>query len=488
MPPEANTSADLLYSMSHASNDLQLFWEAFPAEGGAARTTYMFAYTDAHPSRPSFEQFLDAYFALLPQYQGVPLEALKFKRVLFGGFPSYPDGPLRSKFDRVLQLGDASASQSPLSFGGFGCMLRHCGRLVNAIGQALDQDKLTRGDLALIQPYQPSLAAAWLFQRSMGFKPGQVAPVESPVSSPALVTPGHQAPQQQQQQQQVDGASAGGATSSGSHSMMLGPGVAPYNPAAVKIGVKLPPYIATALSGCSLGVQALAREVALSSRDAAVAAGEVGATAWGMTAAAASVTAARVASSIRPPSPTAAAAGGASRPSSPGAAAAAKAAAPTLAAPTTSRGAPAAPQQKSSSSSSTLAPAPAPTEAAAAATTAAPVEASRQQQQQQVEPPRSGSSSIPRWAQLPPNHINALLACNFSVMKVRRGPAGLLGGSEGQPAARGRRDEEGLLVGRGCVQAVHHWFLCHMLTPSSPSSSSSFTSSPCHTHRCWASV
>jgi hypothetical protein len=28
-------------------------------------------------------------------------------------------------FDRVLQLGDASATQSHLSFGGFGTMLRH---------------------------------------------------------------------------------------------------------------------------------------------------------------------------------------------------------------------------------------------------------------------------------------------------------------------------------------------------------------------------
>lgn len=56
-----------------AAAPVQVFWEAFPAEGGAARTTYMFAYTDAHPSRPSFEQFLDNYFAQLPLYQARPL-------------------------------------------------------------------------------------------------------------------------------------------------------------------------------------------------------------------------------------------------------------------------------------------------------------------------------------------------------------------------------------------------------------------------------
>lgn len=56
--PEANTSADLLHSFTDASADMQLFFEAFPAQGGAARTTYCFAYTDAHSSRPSFERLL----------------------------------------------------------------------------------------------------------------------------------------------------------------------------------------------------------------------------------------------------------------------------------------------------------------------------------------------------------------------------------------------------------------------------------------------
>jgi hypothetical protein len=58
----------------------------------------MFAYSDAHPDRPTFERLLDAYFALLPAYQGLGsegLEALRFKRVLFGGFPCYADSPLK---------------------------------------------------------------------------------------------------------------------------------------------------------------------------------------------------------------------------------------------------------------------------------------------------------------------------------------------------------------------------------------------------------
>jgi len=33
-------------TVTDAEHDLQLFWQAFPAEGGAARSTYMFSYAD----------------------------------------------------------------------------------------------------------------------------------------------------------------------------------------------------------------------------------------------------------------------------------------------------------------------------------------------------------------------------------------------------------------------------------------------------------
>ena len=32
---------------------MQMFWQAFPAEGGAARTTYMFTFADCDKRRPS---------------------------------------------------------------------------------------------------------------------------------------------------------------------------------------------------------------------------------------------------------------------------------------------------------------------------------------------------------------------------------------------------------------------------------------------------
>lgn len=64
-----------------------------------------------------------------------------------------------------MQIGDAAAIQSPLSFGGFGAMLRHLPRLAAGVDDALGCDRLRKADLALLQPYQPSLSAAWLFQR-----------------------------------------------------------------------------------------------------------------------------------------------------------------------------------------------------------------------------------------------------------------------------------------------------------------------------------
>ena len=60
----------------------------------------------------ALQALLDRYFQLQPGYQGVPLAQLRFKRVLFGGFPCYSDGPLQPHFDRIIQ---ARALQWPSS-------------------------------------------------------------------------------------------------------------------------------------------------------------------------------------------------------------------------------------------------------------------------------------------------------------------------------------------------------------------------------------
>ena len=162
---ENNDTGDLIASFTPIINQCQYFWEAFPARDG--RTTYLFTYLDAHPQRPSLEFLIEEYFRLLPEYQDIELKKLQFERFLFGFFSSYRQSPLHLTWKRILPVGDSSGSQSPVSFGGFGAMVRHLGRLSQGINQALQADTLSSKDLSLLQPYQPNISVTWLFQRTM---------------------------------------------------------------------------------------------------------------------------------------------------------------------------------------------------------------------------------------------------------------------------------------------------------------------------------
>ena len=160
-----NDTGDIFASFTPIQNQCQYFWEAFPARDG--RTTYLFTYLDAHPDRFSLEFFFEEYLRLLPEYQKVELSQLTFQRALFGFFPCYRQSPLKTPWNRILPVGDSSGSQSPLSFGGFGAMVRHLKRLTVGIDEALKTENLSANAMALLQPYQPNVSVTWLFQRSM---------------------------------------------------------------------------------------------------------------------------------------------------------------------------------------------------------------------------------------------------------------------------------------------------------------------------------
>ncbi len=162
---EQNQTGDIFAAITPIQNQCQYFWEAFPARDG--RTTYLFTYLDAHPDRFSLEFLFDEYLRLLPTYQNIELAQLNFQRCLFGCFPSYRDSPLKTPWARVLLIGDSSGSQSPVSFGGFGSMIRHLSRLTSGIEMAIQADALSNQDLQLLQPYQPNIAVTWMFQRAM---------------------------------------------------------------------------------------------------------------------------------------------------------------------------------------------------------------------------------------------------------------------------------------------------------------------------------
>ncbi|GAA0175887.1 cyclase [Lithospermum erythrorhizon] len=172
---EKNSTSDVIYSSASVKkvgkSEAQYFWEAFPAGSGAMdRTTYMFTYVDPQPGCPRLEELLEDYWDLMPHYQGVPFDNLEILRVVFGIFPTYRDSPLPAAFDRVLQFGDASGIQSPVSFGGFGSLTRHLGRITEGLYEAIDGDFLDARDLSLLNSYMPNLSASWLFQRAMSAK------------------------------------------------------------------------------------------------------------------------------------------------------------------------------------------------------------------------------------------------------------------------------------------------------------------------------
>ncbi|KAK2377399.1 receptor protein EIX2 [Trifolium repens] len=170
-----NSISDVIFSSSTVKkvgdSKAQYFWEAFPAGSGPLdRTTYMFTYVEPQPGSPKLEELLEEYWNLMPEYQGVPLDNLEILRVIYGIFPTYRESPLPAAFSRVLQFGDASGIQSPVSFGGFGSLTRHLGRLSAGIHEAISGDYLDSYNLSLLNPYMPNLSASWLFQRAMSAK------------------------------------------------------------------------------------------------------------------------------------------------------------------------------------------------------------------------------------------------------------------------------------------------------------------------------
>lgn len=162
---DRNQTGDIFVSFTPIQHQCQYFWEAFPARDG--RTTYLFTYLDAHPDRFDLRFLFEEYLRLLPTYQQIELAQLNFHRCLFGCFPAYRDSPLKTPWARVLFVGDSSGSQSPVSFGGFGAMIRHLSRLTDGIVMAINADVLSADDLQLLQPYQPNIAVTWMFQKAM---------------------------------------------------------------------------------------------------------------------------------------------------------------------------------------------------------------------------------------------------------------------------------------------------------------------------------
>lgn len=167
--PTKDKSADVLATISNCEdNGLQNYWQSFPSFDG--RTNYMFSYMDLNDKNPKLTEYVEKYFEDLESYQSVSIDNFEMNRLLIGVFPCYKSAALKPAFDRVVQLGDASASQSPLSFGGFGALLHRIEPICLEMHHLLDKDTLCKKSLKNIYPYCPSLSVSWLFHKAMMFK------------------------------------------------------------------------------------------------------------------------------------------------------------------------------------------------------------------------------------------------------------------------------------------------------------------------------
>lgn len=129
---------DILVTTEHAENGRQHIWEGFPGRPGEL-TTYLFYYAQAADvaGRPALLPLYARFFDTIGRYKsGTP----ELVRPTFGIIPGWsrltpaPSGP----HPRVVLVGDAAARHSPLTFCGFGAMLRSFREIARVLARAVD--------------------------------------------------------------------------------------------------------------------------------------------------------------------------------------------------------------------------------------------------------------------------------------------------------------------------------------------------------------
>ena len=173
-PDELDPSlGEILITTEGIEDGEQHIWEGFPAphptadeaSPGPSRrmTIYLFYYqrrtrldermaADEQPLLALYERF----FTTLPRYKR---GALRLLRPTYGYIPGYTRlSPMPSApSDRVFLVGDAAARHSPLTFCGFGSMIRSFLPISQGLLRALQSDSLLRTHLAGLWQEPPAL-------------------------------------------------------------------------------------------------------------------------------------------------------------------------------------------------------------------------------------------------------------------------------------------------------------------------------------------
>jgi len=150
----------------------QLIWEGFPARG-EEYITYLFFYDSVDsPNDKSLLNLFETYFRKLPDYKQ-PGAGFTVLRPVFGIIPAWShDGAGCTRAvsdDRILLLGDAASLGSPLTFCGFGSMVRNLDRLTSRLDRAMRADTLGREALAGISAFEHNVASMANLMKYMCF-------------------------------------------------------------------------------------------------------------------------------------------------------------------------------------------------------------------------------------------------------------------------------------------------------------------------------
>jgi lycopene cyclase CruA len=171
-------TGEILFSNGPAEtgegNGRQLIWEGFPARG-SEYITYLFFYDEIDsPNDKTLLGLFESYFRKLPGYKQ-PGRDFVILRPVYGIIPAYfHDGFNRTRVvsdDRIVLLGDAASLASPLTFCGFGSVVRNLHRLTGRLDRALREGSLGRDELASVSAYEPNVASMANLMKYMCFNP-----------------------------------------------------------------------------------------------------------------------------------------------------------------------------------------------------------------------------------------------------------------------------------------------------------------------------
>jgi lycopene cyclase CruA len=146
---------------SGGASGRQLIWEGFPASERDF-TTYLFFYDKIDSGNDkSLLNLFEVYFQKLPAYKK-PGKDFTIHKPVFGIIPAYHhDGFGKARItsdDRIVLFGDAASLSSPLTFCGFGSMVRNLERTTTKLANALNENTLSRFALDRINAYEPNVA------------------------------------------------------------------------------------------------------------------------------------------------------------------------------------------------------------------------------------------------------------------------------------------------------------------------------------------